>query len=177
LFEEGNGLALTHGGDSPRVIAAKAKEVHASLLVLAPYLAEPIFAPQVSRYLEATAREQLLHQHIMAVSEEKGPGRVPQRVWEAATAATRLASKLADDLGLSPRGHAELKALAAGAEVAQASLADLAERGRVIREARLAEFAQQRPEFAPESGATDEGEELGVPGECEAPGEETEMVQ
>jgi hypothetical protein len=140
-FEGGNKVSLVHGASSPRAIAEKAEEVHRALVEHVPYLAQAIFAPQVSRYLEATAREQLLHGYIVRLCAEKGPQAVPSRVWEQATAASRLASQFADALGLSPRGHAELKALAIGAERAEQSVADLiAEGGRIRRaaEARLA---------------------------------------
>lgn len=154
-------LALKSGAYSPRAIAKMAEDVHERLLDVAPYLSDPVFAPQVSRYLEAAARERLIHRHIVAVSDEKGPGRVPQRLWEAATACTRLAAKLADQLGLSPRGHAELKAIAGHAELTQASLADLAERGAEIRARRMAEFAARQEHLdGPESGADDEQGEL-----------------
>ena len=133
-FEAGNTVSLVHGANSPRAVQAKAAEVHESLIEYAPYLSNPVFAPQVSRYLEATAREQLLHQHIMDVSEEKGPGAVSSRVWEQVTAATRLAAKLADHLGLSPKGHGELRALAAGAERARAGISTLRAQGRRLRQ-------------------------------------------
>jgi hypothetical protein len=129
-FEPGNVAALVHGANSERAIAAKAAEVHGELLTLVPYLAEEKFLPAVSRYLQAAAREALLHTHITTLSAEKGPGAVPARVWEQATAAARLAAKLGSDLGLDPIGHARIRALSAGAGVAEASLADLAAEGR-----------------------------------------------
>jgi hypothetical protein len=132
-FEPGHTHSLVHGASSPRVIAEKAAEVHQSLLAAAPYLDEPKFLPAVHRYLQATARESLLHGHIARMSTEKGPGAVPSRTWEQATAATRLAAKLATDLGLDPIGHARIRALSAGAQATEHSLADLAERGAAIR--------------------------------------------
>ena len=107
---------------SPRAIAAKAAEVHAQLIALVPYLAEPKFLPAVNRYLQAAAREALLDSHITALSAEKGTGAVPSRVWEQATAAARLAAKLGSDLGLDPIGHARIRALSTGAEATEASL-------------------------------------------------------
>lgn len=121
-FEPGNIVALRHGAYSPRAIAAKAAEVHAALLEAAPYLDQPRFLPAANRYLEAAAREALLHAHIVAVSAEKGPGGVPSRVWEQATAAARLAARLGSDLGLDPIGHARIRALSSGAEATEASL-------------------------------------------------------
>jgi hypothetical protein len=46
---------------------------------------------------------------------------------------------MADQLGLTPAGHAKLKMLAAGATEAEASLSDLAARGRSVIERRAAE--------------------------------------
>jgi hypothetical protein len=132
-FREGNAAALVHGASSPRAIAVKAEEVHQGLLDHAPYLSQPRFLPSVNRYLNAAAREALLHEHILNLSEEKGPGAVPSRVWEQATAAARLAAKLGSDLGLDPIGHARIRALSAGAD-ARASLADLAAEGRRLRD-------------------------------------------
>lgn len=152
-FEEGNTVALVHGGNSQRAIAAKAIEVHETLIDHAPYLAEAIFAPQVNRYLQATAREQLLHEYIIKLSDDKGPQAVPSRVWEQSTAATRLAAKLADDLGLSPRGHAELKAIAASAETAESSLSDLRRRGAEITARKAAQFAALDAEQKDADGA------------------------
>jgi hypothetical protein len=128
-FEPGNTAAVTHGADSQRFIAQKARQVHVALLDVAPYLAEPKFLPAVERYLNAAGREALLHDHVSRVSAEKGAGAVPSRVWEQATAAARLAAKLASDLGLDPIGHARIRSLSAGAEATEATLADLAARG------------------------------------------------
>lgn len=133
-LQPGHTLSMVHGGTSPRAITARAQLVHAELLTVVPYLAEPKFAPAVDRYLKAAAREALLHEHIERLCAEKGPGAVPARVWEQATAAARLASKLGSDLGLDPIGHARIRALSAGAEATEASLADLAAEGRAIRE-------------------------------------------
>lgn len=119
------------------MISAKAAEVHDALLEAAPYLDEPKFLPALNRYLEAAAREALLHAHIVAVSAEKGIGAVPARVWEQATAAARLAAKLGSDLGLDPIGHARIRALSIGAEASEASLQELAERGAELNGRRL----------------------------------------
>lgn len=130
----GNTSTLVHGATSPRAIAERAELVHGQLLQHAPYLAEPKFLPAADRYLKAAAREALLHAHIERVSADKGPGAVPARVWEQATAAARLAAKLGSDLGLDPIGHARIRALSAGADVSEASLADMAAEGKAIRE-------------------------------------------
>jgi hypothetical protein len=135
-FESGNTLALIHGADSARAIEAQATVVHEELLSIAPYLAEEKFIPAVHRYLRAAAREALLDGHIADVSAEKGPGAVSSRLWEQATAATRLAAKLASDLGLDPIGHARIRALSTGADLGQASLDTIAADGRAARQRR-----------------------------------------
>lgn len=143
VYEAANTMAVTHGARSERAIAAKAAEVHAELLEVAPYLREDKFLPAVNRYLQAAAREALLHHHIVSVSDERGPGAVASRVWEQATAASRLAAKLGSDLGLDPIGHARIRALSTGADVAERSLTDLQQRGRQIREQRQAALEEE----------------------------------
>lgn len=140
-FEAGHTLSLVHGARSPRTIAARAAEVHEELLEVAPYLDHPRFLPAVQRYLDAAARESLLHNHVLKVSADKGPGAVPARVWEQATAAARLAAKLGTDLGLDPIGHARIRALSAGAEATETQLAQLANRGSEILKRREAAIA------------------------------------
>jgi hypothetical protein len=142
-FGPGNSLALTHGAQSERAIAAKAAEVHEQLLELAPWCDRPHFLPSVNRYLQAASREALLHSHIVRLSADKGPGAVPARVWESATAATRLAHNLAGDLGLTPLGEARLRAVAGTAAVTEVTLADLMAEGRQIRKAAEARHAAQ----------------------------------
>ncbi len=136
-FEDGNTANLVHGAYSERAIAERAELVHAELLTYAPYLGEDRFMPALARYLAAASREALLDDHIAKVCAEKGAGAVPARVWEQATAATRLAAKLGSDLGLDPIGHARIRALSAGADASE-SAASLAELGAEGRRARLA---------------------------------------
>ena len=106
---------------------------------------QPRFLPAVSRYLQAAAREALLHQHIISTSEAKGPAAVSSRLWEQATAAARLSSKLGSDLGLDPIGHAHIRALSVGAEATQAGLSELQDRGRRHVERRNAELRPSDP--------------------------------
>ena len=139
-FQPGHTLSLVHGANSERAIATRAKQVHEELLTVAPYLDEDKFIPAVKRYLAAAAREALLDDYIRTVSAEKGPGAVSSRTWEQATAAARLAGKVASDLGLDPLGHARIRALTAGAANSEATLADLAAEGRAVRQRRQAEL-------------------------------------
>ena len=128
-FEPRNTLSLVHGANSERAIAAMADEVHDTIRDVAPWLSEPQFAPAVHRYLRAAAREQLLDKFIANVCDADGPGKVPSRTWEQATAATRLAAALAADLGLTPLGHARLRAVAGSARATEIGLSDLIRRG------------------------------------------------
>lgn len=132
-FAPRNTAALVHGGNSERVMAARAEIVHEELLAVAPWLDEPIFAPAVARYLAAAACESLLDDHVRTVSAERGPGAVSSRVWEQLTAARRLAAKLAQDLGLDPVGQAKLRTIAGQAELTTRALTSLVERGRRLR--------------------------------------------
>jgi len=141
-FEKGHTHSLVHGAQSERTIAAKAAEVHTRLLVVAPWLDEPVFAPAVARYLRAEARGQLLQAFIAECVDRGGAGKVPVRIWESATAADRLAAQLGDELGLSPRGRAEVRRAVAAAEIAGASILALAEQGRLIRQRRQAAEAE-----------------------------------
>lgn len=153
-FERGNTLSLVHGAYSERAIEAKAEEVHAALLEYAPWCAEERYAPSLQRYLRAAAREELAHRALM-----DNPKLSP-RLLEAATSAARLAWAMADQLGLTPAGHARLKVLVADATTAEASLADLAQRGAQIRARREAQIAGERPPDGHESDATAFDEEM-----------------
>jgi hypothetical protein len=130
----GNTLALRHGAFSERSIEQRASEIHGDLLAAAPWLSEPFLAPALLRYLRACAREQLAHEGILKAAESKGPEKIPTRLLEAATAAARLSAALAHELGLSPQGHAKLRAIAGTAAATEAALADLAEKGRSARQ-------------------------------------------
>jgi hypothetical protein len=134
----GNVLALKHGAYSERAIAERAQLVHASLLEVAPWCAEDRYLPSVNRYLQATARETLAHDALMA------GGKLSPRLLETATAAARLAWSMGDALGLTPAGHARLKLLVAGATEAEASLRDMAQQGRQTR-GRQAALAEGEP--------------------------------
>ena len=116
-------MSLVHGAYSERAIAERAGLVHERLLEVAPWVDQDHFAPSVHRYVQATAREQLAHEHLMS-SDKLSP-----RLLEAATAAARLAWAMGDALGLTPAGHAKLKMLVAGGEHAEATYADLKRRG------------------------------------------------
>jgi hypothetical protein len=129
-FTEGNVASLRHGTYSDRVIAERAGLVHESLLEIAPWCAEDRYLPSVNRYLQATARETLAHEALMASGKKISP-----RLLETATAAARLAWQMGDQLGLTPAGHSRLKMLVAGGEHAEASLAELAAQGAEIRSA------------------------------------------
>jgi hypothetical protein len=145
-FQEGHTYSLVHGAESPRVIEAKAEQVRQEIRDIAPWLDRPEYLPAVSRWLRVEARALLLHAHIENVSADKGAHAVPSRTWEQATANDRLAAKLGSDLGLDPIGRARIAATATTAEVGQATIADLAERGAQIRARRSAELKAKEHE-------------------------------
>jgi hypothetical protein len=107
-----------HGAYSEQAIAERAELVHGHLLEVCPWLTAPHFAPAVQRYVQATARETLAHDGLMASTK------LSPRLLEAATAAARLAWQMGDALGLTPAGHARLKMLVAGGEHAELSVID-----------------------------------------------------
>ncbi len=132
-YQPGNFAALKHGARSPRKIAEEAERVHEELLEVCPWLDEERYAPTLIRYLQAAAREQLAHRAYM--------DNPTSRLLESATAAARLAWQMGDALGLTPAGHARLKAITAAAVGAEVNLAEVIERGhrrRLNAEARLA---------------------------------------
>jgi hypothetical protein len=150
-FEPGNTAGLVHGAYSERAIAERAEQVHVHLLEVAPWINEQHYAPSVARYVQATARETLAHEALMAM---KPGAKGFTRLMEAATAASRLAWFMGDALGLTPAGHARLKVLVAGAEHAEASLADLSAAGKA---ARLAAGAADAESTAEDEGEADHG--------------------
>jgi len=151
-FEKGHTASLVHGAYSERAIAERAEQVHERLLEVAPWVDQDHFAPSVHRYVQATAREQLAHEHLMA-SDKLSP-----RLLEAATAAARLAWSMGDALGLTPAGHAKLKMLVAGGEHAEASLADLRDEGREILARRFAQRAAQPTNDSDETNTAEAGD-------------------
>jgi hypothetical protein len=136
-FEPGEAnIAATHGANSERVIAERAKIVNTTLLEAAPWLAEDRFLPAVSLYLRSAARSSLLDEYVDRIAAETGIEHVPARTIEQAIAASNRAFKQAEALGITPAGFNKLKLLAAGAAGAEQSLADLAAKGEAIRAAR-----------------------------------------
>jgi len=164
-FEPGNQLSRTHGAYSVQAIADQAVLVHNELLRVAPWLDEERYAPSLLRYLQAAAREALAHRALTASGAKFSP-----RLLESCTAAARLAWQMGDELGLTPAGHARLKVLMADSITAEVSVAELAERGRQIRERRQAEFARDKGLAGPVSGAVDPDDAVAVPGVVDAGG-------
>lgn len=148
-YEPGNTAHLVHGGDSERMIEARAVEVRSMLLVVAPWLDVPEYAPAVARFLRAESRSLMLHEHIVKVTDTAGAGKVSSRLWEQATAADRLAAQLGNVLGLDPLGRARLQQATAGAELEAISLAQLAEQGRQTRAGQATTIPASRPDSAP----------------------------
>jgi hypothetical protein len=136
--EPGNLLALKHGADSPRIVAALARIVREEVISQAPWIIEPIFEEAVERYCRASATARLLSDHIFEVCEKQGAEMVPIRLWEGLVASQNLASRCGADLGLTPLSRAKLAALTTSTEVAAQSLNQLGETGKAIRAKRTA---------------------------------------
>ena len=147
-FQPGNELAVRHGGNSPSMIAERAEQIHGDLLSVAPWLDSPMFLPSVARYLNAAATESLLDEYVQKTAAAKGVDKVASRIWEQLTAARRLAAKLASDLGLDPIGHARILSLKTSADVGQAGLEAVAERGRQAMERRRIRLEAEAAEAA-----------------------------
>ncbi len=141
-FEPGNTKALVHGANSERSLEAKAAEVRAHLVELAPWCDKPAFAPALARFLRAEARELLLHEHIERVVASEGAGAVSAKVWEQVTAAANSAAKLSGLLGLDPSSYARLRATVGQADVSQATYAELISGGQEIADRRAGERPQ-----------------------------------
>lgn len=142
-FQPGHRLSVKAGANSPSIVAERVAEVHAHLLTVAPYLDVDVFLPQVNRYLRAAAIESLLDDYVVA----KGIEACAPRMIEQLHTARRLARDMAIELGLSPRGRAELATLIFGAERAEQDIADLRAEGAAIRKAhepRLAVVPDQK---------------------------------
>jgi hypothetical protein len=125
----GNLLHLIHGGASNRVIEALADKVIAELTEQAGWIAEPLFRGALVRYVRAEARARLLTNYILTTAAQDGPGKVPQRLWEAANASDNAAGKAAVELGLTPMSRANLANVVASGSDAQALLRRLIDEG------------------------------------------------
>jgi hypothetical protein len=142
-FERDNGAAITHGAYSARALAPRAAEIEEQIYASAPWLG-PSDAIAVSLLSRTVARVELADAAVQQVDErasspltpyltEKGEAldrlRRDMRSW------INLATKLAAELGLTAASRARL-----GLDVARTrdTLADLAAKGREIRERREA---------------------------------------
>jgi hypothetical protein len=138
-FEDDNTAALVHGASSPRVHEAVAVILADAVVAEAPWLEAAIFQDAVWRYARAEARARLLNNYIFAIAEEH-PEKVGVRVWEAASASDRTASKLAETLGLTPLSRAKLQQIVTGTASTEAALKQLADKGGAALNKRKAEL-------------------------------------
>ena len=123
-FTEGNTVArVAHGTRSARLIAARADEVEPVLIETAPWLAE--FPLALRNVAQVVARSRMLGDHIEKVVAEKGADAVGSRLWESATAASRLEDQLLESNGLTPLGRIKVIQAQAEAGRAQTDLARL----------------------------------------------------
>lgn len=153
-FKPGNQVALRHGADHRRVTAVAAERaelLHTELSEAFPFI-HALDKVQVERYCRVEARAQLLHEWIMKVveGEEVVPGRgrnaggtgvaaVPPSVWTEATRADATAAKIWQEMGGDPTGRFRLLKDAGWVRhLTGDRVAELAERGRTLREQRKA---------------------------------------
>jgi hypothetical protein len=159
--EPGNFLALRHGADSPRIVAALARVVRDEVIAQAPWIIEAIFQDSLERYCRVQATARLLSDHVFKVCEEQGAEKIPVRLWESLVACQNAASRCAADLGLTPLSRAKLAALTTSTEVAAQGLQELSQTGAAIRAKRTAALALE----ADVSEATYSGSEADEVGE------------
>jgi hypothetical protein len=140
-FEKGNLVAVKHGASSERIVSARAAEIRVLLVESFPFLAEPIFAEALERYVRAEARARLLYDYCFAKAEAEGVEAVPRTLWQEASRAESNAAKCAQDLGLDPAGFARIGrdlgvARSIGQRLAGPGLAEFAADGRKLRQLR-----------------------------------------
>jgi len=162
---------VVHGAYSPRIVSEMMEKLQPVVLAQAPWLLDEQYAEEFLRYLRSAAIEQLLSNHIFAVAEQKGIGEVPSRTLEQRTAAARLASLQAEKLGLTPRGHAELRRIVAETRSSEQTIQAMANNGRAIYERRVAagEISARSRGPAP-SDALHEIEGPELPADAPSPG-------
>ncbi len=154
-FQVGNTAALRSGvrATTSRVLDARAAQVRAEMEVLAethPWAATA-HPSVVELFCKAVAKMRMINDYIDSVVEgdrEAFPSRdrpstgieaVPPYLWTEATRAEAQATKLAERLGLDPKGQAELMKDSAWAKrLAGASLDELMAAGRRVRTSREA---------------------------------------
>lgn len=122
-LQPGHTLTVTHGATSARLVAARADEVEPVLCECAPWLAE--FPLALRNVAQVVARSRMLGDYIEAVVVEKGAGAVGSRLWESATAASRLEDQLLEQNGLTPLGRIKVTQAQADAARTQTDLARL----------------------------------------------------
>lgn len=140
-FEPGNLAALKTGWRSEQMIAKHAEALTAVIHEDAPWT-----ATTEHRLTVDLAAKQLAMAHLAFDALTSGNAKVSARILEAATAASRAAWRMLDELGMTPGGRAKLKAITAAGEQAERSLADLAAEGRAIIEARFGGSAPDSPQ-------------------------------
>ncbi len=133
-FEPGNTVALRHGGYSPTLVAADAKELAVQLVEAAPELAAPRYQLELESYCQLVAARR---RFARSIAERSAAGEtVPPRHYETLATLANSALKIAQQFGLTPAGHAVLMSVVAGTAIDRASslvdrLADAAKKHAV----------------------------------------------
>lgn len=135
-FEPGNEAALTHGAYSANRVEPIATALRAQLLEVAAWCAAPAFAATVAAWSQAEARARLLQLYLDEVGLLDAEGE-PRSALAALDKAERAASRLREQLGLTPAAWAALRRAWSDDDdaVVPGGLAALKQTGRAIREA------------------------------------------
>jgi len=135
-FPLGHTLSLKHGGYSARVTGERAQQVLARLEAVGDLAwLQAQDGPAVEAWCRAQARAELLHEALDA-AEVTSKG-LPRFLFDQWAASERLASRLADRLGLAPLARAQLARDTTMAQAAAAQgLAQTLQAGRDARESR-----------------------------------------
>lgn len=124
----GNTIAVRHGANSVKAIAAVAAELRPRLFDIATHLDPVLDVIAVDRFLRCEARSLMLDNYLIEMVDQEASAKLVS-VHEQATAASRLAAHLGTTLGLDYRSRMQLRRTEASTE----ALEDVIEAGRRAR--------------------------------------------
>jgi hypothetical protein len=110
-FAQGHELSLKDGAWSRRKIGDEAEVIRAELLTVRPDLAAPEWAPLVDLYSQQAGSASMKHKSMQRNGANGAP--IPDRSAEAASALTKVAKELLNEMGAGPRAAAELRQIQA----------------------------------------------------------------
>jgi hypothetical protein len=131
--ERGNGLAVTHGGYSPRVYGETAAQLHAGILAERPQLAR--YGEALRAWSDLEARCEVVRSHLDEHGMLDGEGR-PRPACELLLRLDRAADRARQRLGLDPRADLDLAKATAEVQHLASDLDAVRAAGRRALEAR-----------------------------------------